>query len=887
MNIHHFDDLKTQTFSFGYLQFQKKCSADKISKRFFVISLMLNRKTFIIISALVALSLVTFLLISFGLIMPHAREIRAMQPPGNKAAVDTHKKKDFLFGTTTTTTSITKNDDPSPSTTTTTAPAAKSNKKLKKGGVNRKHLLDIDSPARASASCPLPNLHPEKFQPIMHWGERKKFPSCQPLRGNFSRMERKSPTSVSVFVDVRRCPKHSIRVMEFGEMTNKDFTRMSSVYDAEQRQNQLRDKYKNIHTFAHLVKPVMDDTESFSHPEQEFILTKPYAVVECGKETAVHISAPHSVNDDAEKAHQHHNPHSNDKQNKKNKRSTKKKMRHHNNNNDGDETSSQEPTFKNILHFMWDSTSIYAFRRGAKRVKKFLENLNNDPSSPSHVFTFKHYHSVSCCSPGNQVPMYSGNMNGEGDFFVNSEPFSDSSDWLWNIARDELGYKTFWSLDNCPDKSARDYHAYPTVDSRVVAPICLAGVLLSHKERTCLGGKTVDEHVLDGLTDFWKSNKDERKFAAIQMITPHEETEKQLIEVDDLVGKWFEDETIFTKQELSESLIILWSDHGINFGKYASTHDGEIEKMFPFCHIIAPKKLLPKTVAENLRAFQDRLVTPYDIYATVRALMYLPENPPPKIEKDPNNPPLPRPQDSHIMASFQREIVPLDLTLMSDTFSSSNNNNNDDHKTFDFSDQDRSCLDANIPVEFCSCLPWLPFGSQTAKSPSADFTPHQAKFFDYLVGEVLIKEHRKLLKDFLDEGRCEPVDFDSIVSIQVQIWPVDYKPPSKESAKKVWMQPNRDFVKVTYKTKSSENGEEGVFVGVVSIAPGLFKSHSHSAVAASTTEKFDREIAVSDKQIHASILEVVRLDRMDAMKRKCGIVQKVPEQLCICAGKTG
>jgi hypothetical protein len=421
----------------------------------------------------------------------------------------------------------------------------------------------------------------------------------------------------------------------------------------------------------------------------------------------------------------------------------------------------------------------------------------------------------------------------------------------------------------------------------VVAPICLAGVLLSHKERSCLGGKSVDEHVLDGLTDFWNApqNKDKKKFAAIQMIAPHEETEKQLIEVDDVVASWFESQQVFTKEELSETLIVLWSDHGINFGKYASTHDGEIEKMFPFCFIIAPRKSTPQSVVDNLRSFEDRLVTPYDIFATVRSLMFLSKEKNshsssiPPFKHDPENPPLPRPQDSHIMASFQKKIVPHDLTSSKEIILSRNNknNNNDNNKYSEF--EDRSCEDANIPVEFCSCLAWeeLDLSAQEKNSK---------KFFNYLVKEILIKEHKKLISEFQD--RCEQVVFDSIVSVFGQIWPLDYKPKQKDTAKRVWMKPNRDFLKVTYKTKSSHNEKEeekeGVFVAVVSISQGLFNTAS---AGIQPTTKFLNEVSPSEAKTHLAILDVVRLDRMDAMKRKCGIVQKVPEQLCICKKDAG
>jgi hypothetical protein len=411
------------------------------------------------------------------------------------------------------------------------------------------------------------------------------------------------------------------------------------------------------------------------------------------------------------------------------------------------------------------------------------------------------------------VPMYSGNMNGEGDFFINSEPKPSSHDWLWNIARDKLGFTTFWSLDNCPDKSARDYHAYPTVDSRVVAPICLAGVLLSHKEATCVGGKFVDRHVLDGLESFWDQHRGARKFAAVQLITPHEESEKLLIEVDHVLSAFFR--RFEERGDLEDTAIIFWSDHGINFGKYASTHDGEIEKMFPFVNVIVPHGVSP-AMHENLRAATEELTTPYDLYEVARSLLYYPDAPP-AFGHDPKNPPLPKPENSHIMASFQKKLDPVDLTRVRLPSA-------------------RSCWDANIPMEFCTCIPWR----TTTESKYAGFA------------KLAVAAHQDLLRNYTGaDGICHPVKFGHVVSSMVQVWPEEYKPKGKDTAKAIWMKPNRDMLRVNYETAAGQG--HGVFAVTFSI--------DKSDIA-----KFD----------------VAHVDRLDAMTKKCGITQKVQEQLCLC-----
>lgn len=692
---------------------------------------------------------------------------------------------------------------------------------------SRGDRIHLREPAKVSATCPLPELHPDKFATVMGWGVHKSFPSCEsgkappqkkkedggdaPVKAPFVRFStvsekavRKAEPGVTVATlsfsgacnaAARKAGKGKVGAFVFKELPDSAFTRLNSVVDAETRQNELKEQFDAAHeaTFGRFVAAKVLDKKSEHGDVAPIVgIPEPYILAVCGSLRELHVR-------EVPMAAQHGDAY----------RYGRKAP------------SSRSPrafgpgtrAIQNVLHIMFDSTSIYAQRRDSRRIVDWLERVNNGPNSSSAVYPFKHHHVVSCCSPGNQIPMYSGVLNGEGDFFVRSEPQQNSHDWLWNIAASR-GFRTFWSLDNCPDKSARDYHAFPSVDSRVVAPLCLAGVLLSHKELQCLHGRSVDEHVVAGLESFWSHHEAESKFAVVQFITPHEETEKQLIELDMLIHKFF---TRLEKSgELNKTAVVFWSDHGINFGKYASTHDGELEKMFPFAHIVLPRWFASARMHANLRAAQDRLTTPYDLYEAVRSLIYYPVKPPPST-RDPKNPPLPRPQDSHIIASFPKDVTPLNPITGAIP-------------------ANRSCWDANIPMEFCTCVPWVP----VTPADTADIGGDAAAF--------ALKHHRAILKEY--GSRCHPVELQRVLGVERQVWPTEYKPKGKDTAKTVWMRPNRDMVKVTYETNHPGSG---LFEAVFSV---------------DTRDRTVRELA--------------RLDRLDAMKKTCGIAQKVAEQLCVC-----
>jgi len=267
--------------------------------------------------------------------------------------------------------------------------------------------------------------------------------------------------------------------------------------------------------------------------------------------------------------------------------------------------------------------------------------------------------------------------------------------------------------------------------------------------------------------------------------------------------------------DLDDTAVIFWSDHGINFGKYASSHDGEIEKMFPFAHVIVPSSVDP-SMHKDLRAASDALTTPYDMYEVARSLLYYPERPP-VFSHDPKNPPLPKPENSHIMASFQKKLDPVDLTRAELAAA-------------------RSCWEANIPMEFCTCIPWR----QTT----------ERKYTKYV--KLAIKAHQTLLQNYtVSDGVCHEVEFGKTVSMMVQLWPEEYKPKGKDQAKRIWMKPNRDMLRVQYET--AEGDGHGLFSATFSIDK-------------SDPDKYD----------------VAHVDRLDAMKKKCGVTQKVQEQLCVC-----
>ncbi|KAK3912174.1 Holo-[acyl-carrier-protein] synthase [Frankliniella fusca] len=92
---------------------------------------------------------------------------------------------------------------------------------------------------------------------------------------------------------------------------------------------------------------------------------------------------------------------------------------------------------------------------------------------------------------------------------------------------------------------------------------------------------------------------------------------------DPLYASWLR--TARADGVLDKSVVVFLSDHGIRWGDIRETYQGRLEERLPFLMISLPRWLrerYPSAVA-NLRRNSRRLVTPYDLHATLEDLMDL------------------------------------------------------------------------------------------------------------------------------------------------------------------------------------------------------------------------------------------------------------------------
>lgn len=85
--------------------------------------------------------------------------------------------------------------------------------------------------------------------------------------------------------------------------------------------------------------------------------------------------------------------------------------------------------------------------------------------------------------------------------------------------------------------------------------------------------------------------------------------------VHDLLSK------LFHKNLLSNTILILFSDHGIRFGDLRETMSGRTEERLPFIFIHLPDESKNPDWIENLQINKHRLTSPFDIHSTLMHLV--------------------------------------------------------------------------------------------------------------------------------------------------------------------------------------------------------------------------------------------------------------------------
>ncbi|XP_050415130.2 uncharacterized protein LOC126829361 [Patella vulgata] len=138
----------------------------------------------------------------------------------------------------------------------------------------------------------------------------------------------------------------------------------------------------------------------------------------------------------------------------------------------------------------------------------------------------------------------------------------------------------------------------------------------------CVGDRLETDILLDYSRDFAKMNKNHPYFAFAFITRLTHDVLSNAGLADDVyykrLGQFYKDGLF------NNSVVILFSDHGQRFGSFRESYIGKLEERLPMMFLIFPKWFYKKypQITKNLKINQNRLTTPFDIYETLKDILY-------------------------------------------------------------------------------------------------------------------------------------------------------------------------------------------------------------------------------------------------------------------------
>ena len=270
--------------------------------------------------------------------------------------------------------------------------------------------------------------------------------------------------------------------------------------------------------------------------------------------------------------------------------------------------------------------------------------------------------------------------------------------WIWQYYK-SLGYVTLFGSELCNTAYTgevrqqvsgveRFFHrnAEPA-DHVASAPFCPLKVknnmvfspVSSKMSQRCISDRPSWQLAMEYLDQFERNYEEVGRFSSFTMMAGHEPTQH----VVKLLDRDLRD---YLRRRLSNpnSIVFLLGDHGLHYGPFSQTQRGQLEAKLPVLRLVLPNALLRRHphLADTLRGNRDTLVSAYDLYATLK---HIPVYPDPPVR-----------------------IPPWSYSL------------------FWKIPRDRTCQDAGIGINDCTCSQWQPL---PLDEPNVDRAATLATYF--------------------------------------------------------------------------------------------------------------------------------------------------------------
>jgi hypothetical protein len=254
----------------------------------------------------------------------------------------------------------------------------------------------------------------------------------------------------------------------------------------------------------------------------------------------------------------------------------------------------------------------------------------------------------------------------------------DSWPWIFKEFRDH-GYATLYSEDDAY-YNAFNYRLHgfrdPPTD-HYTRPFWQAARTAGY----CIESTPQPQFHFNYVESFMKGYENQPKIGLSFLAEISHSNMNTLRPTEQFVLNFFK--SIWEKGYLNDTILITFSDHGMRFGEARATMQSRLEERLPFLSITVPQAIreMYPHLHDNLEANKNRLLSPFDIHATLR----------------------------HILSYPDRKLGKIGLSL------------------FQSIPEDRHCEACGIPEHYCPCV-------QLQKIPAAH--PHVRKAAEGLVAHI-------------------------------------------------------------------------------------------------------------------------------------------------------
>ncbi|KAF9437026.1 hypothetical protein BGZ76_002227, partial [Entomortierella beljakovae] len=288
------------------------------------------------------------------------------------------------------------------------------------------------------------------------------------------------------------------------------------------------------------------------------------------------------------------------------------------------ESNDDKRTKPNVMVLFLDAVSRRQFYRKMAKASSTLGSLDKSSEEGPQLHEFFRYHSVGFNTDDNSRAIYTNY----------TQRHNPAKLPIWKDFY-EAGYITSRVEDNCEDWSSQ-YTGVATsnyFDHELQSPFCfppyyaLEGNPFSNLEgpysivSRCFHGTNVHNHAFDYMNQFRHTYPDQPWFQMGSFIEGHEGTGEVLLTIDNDLSNFFrgleEDGT------LDNTIVFIMADHGLHMGiNFMFSPNGRIEHMNPFLSVILPPLVTKQypSLSKGLIHNEQALITGFEIHATLKLL---------------------------------------------------------------------------------------------------------------------------------------------------------------------------------------------------------------------------------------------------------------------------